>query len=160
MNHDGERLDFHSLRNTCGAWAAMTGEHPNAVKAVMRHSTITLTMDTYGHLFPGQEADTVARLPGMLPGKTEALKATGTMDRGANERQQYRQQPQHETMRVNATDCNTDEDQGDTDADRKSLSIKKKRDSMRRDARPCTKAAFRTRTGDLRFTKPLLYQLS
>ena len=32
----------------------------------MRHSVITLTMDTYGHLFPGQEADTVARLPNLL----------------------------------------------------------------------------------------------
>ena len=29
----------------------------------MRHSVITLAMDTYGHLFPGQEAETVARLP-------------------------------------------------------------------------------------------------
>jgi len=32
----------------------------------MRHSTITLTMDTYGHLFPGQEAETISRLPKMM----------------------------------------------------------------------------------------------
>lgn len=42
------------------------GAHPNAVKAVMRRSTIVLTMDAYGHLFPGQVADTIARLPAML----------------------------------------------------------------------------------------------
>jgi hypothetical protein len=68
-NHEGEILDFHALRHTCGGWLAMNGAHPKAVQAVMRHSTITLTMDTYGHLFPGQEAETVARLPEMLSGK-------------------------------------------------------------------------------------------
>ncbi len=68
VNHEGEILDFHALRHTCGGWLAMNGAHPKAVQAVMRHSTITLTMDTYGHLFPGQEAETVARLPEMLSG--------------------------------------------------------------------------------------------
>jgi len=67
VNHGGESLDFHSLRHSCGAWLAMTGAHPNAVKAVMRHSTIVLTMDSYGHLFPGQEADTIARVPSLMP---------------------------------------------------------------------------------------------
>jgi integrase len=65
-NHEGEVLDFHALRHTTGAWLAMTGAHPKAVQTVMRHSSITLTMDTYGHLFPGQEAETVARFPAML----------------------------------------------------------------------------------------------
>ena len=65
-NHDGEVLDFHSLRHTCGAWLAMAGAHPKAVQAIMRHSTIVLTMDTYGHLFPGQEAETISRLPKMM----------------------------------------------------------------------------------------------
>jgi integrase len=62
MNDDGEVLDFHSLRHTCGAWLAMSGAHPKVVQQVMRHSSITLTMDTYGHLFPGQESEAVARL--------------------------------------------------------------------------------------------------
>ena len=56
-NHEGEVIDFHSLRHTCGAWLAMTGVYPKVVQQVMRHQSITLTMDTYGHLFPGQEAD-------------------------------------------------------------------------------------------------------
>jgi hypothetical protein len=33
----------------------------------MRHSTIVLTMDTYGHLLPGQESETISRLPRMMP---------------------------------------------------------------------------------------------
>ncbi len=83
VNHDGEHLDFHALRHTCGAWLAMTGAHPKAVQAIMRHSSITLTMDTYGHLFPGQEAETVARLPAMMTDPPEALAATGTDDEAA-----------------------------------------------------------------------------
>jgi len=78
VNHEHETLDFHSLRHSGGAWLAMTGAHPKEVQAVMRHSTITLTMDTYGHLFPGAEA--VARLPDVLGDGPEALRATGTCD--------------------------------------------------------------------------------
>ena len=66
-NHDGETLDFHALRHTCGAWLAKAGNHPKVVQTIMRHSTITLTMDTYGHLFPGQESEAIATLPDMVP---------------------------------------------------------------------------------------------
>jgi hypothetical protein len=83
VNHEREALDFHALRHTCEAWLEMTGAHPKAVQSIMRHSSITLTMDTYGHLFPGQEADTVARLPGMMGNGPEALRATGTCDAAA-----------------------------------------------------------------------------
>jgi len=58
----------------------MTGAYPKAIQAVMRHSTITLTMDTYGHLFPGQEAETIARFPNMFSEEPEAMWATGTDD--------------------------------------------------------------------------------
>jgi len=80
VNHEGEILDFHGLRHTTGAWLAMNGAHPKAVQAVMRHSTIVLTMDVYGHLFPGQEADTLARLPEMLGSVPGVMRATGTCD--------------------------------------------------------------------------------
>lgn len=65
-NSEGEVIDFHSLRHTTGAWLTMAGEHPKTVQAVMRHSTITLTMDAYGHLFPGQESSAVAKFPAMV----------------------------------------------------------------------------------------------
>ena len=44
----------------------------------MRHSTFTLTMDTYDHLFPGEEADTVYHLPDVSLPTAEPAKATGT----------------------------------------------------------------------------------
>jgi hypothetical protein len=78
---DREGLDFHTLRHTCGAWLAIAGAHPKAVQAIMRHSAITLTMDTYGHLFPGQEADAVARVADLMPKPAEPLAATGTHGR-------------------------------------------------------------------------------
>ena len=62
INAAGEVLDFHSLRHTCGAWLAIRGVHPGTIQAVMRHSTITLTMDTYGHLFPEATAEAVDRI--------------------------------------------------------------------------------------------------
>jgi len=86
-NHDGQWFDFHSLRHTCGAWLASSGVHPKVVQTIMRHSTITLTMDTYGHLFPGQEADAVTQVEAMLSQAAsranvpEALKSAAHLQR-------------------------------------------------------------------------------
>ncbi len=77
-NHEGERLDFHSLRHTCGAWLSMTGAHPKVVQTVVRHQSITLTMDTYGHLFPGQTAEAIARVGQFFAEPESAAQATGT----------------------------------------------------------------------------------
>lgn len=77
VNDQGEELDFHGLRHTTGAWLALQGVHPNVIKTVMRHSTITLTMDTYGHLLPDQHADAVGGMADMLMGVPIAA-ATGT----------------------------------------------------------------------------------
>ena len=61
-DHESRSLDFHALRHTCGAWLAMAGENPKTIQSIMRHSSITLTMDVYGHLFPAAESDAIARL--------------------------------------------------------------------------------------------------
>ena len=85
-NHDGESLDFHALRHTCGGWLAMSGAHPKSIQSVMRHSSIVLTMDTYGHLIPGQEAETVARFSDLLCNdQPNVLRATGTTDATAEQ---------------------------------------------------------------------------
>lgn len=52
-NSEGAVLDFHALRHTCGAWLALQGVYPKVIQEVMRHSSIQLTFDTYGHFFPG-----------------------------------------------------------------------------------------------------------
>ena len=65
-NAAGECLDFHSLRHTTGAWLAIAGVNAKVIQSVMRHSTITLTLDTYGHLMPGAEQDAAAKLSVLL----------------------------------------------------------------------------------------------
>ena len=76
-DHDGQIIDFHALRHTCGAWAALGGASPKAIQTLMRHSSITLTLDTYGHLLPDEAAETVARMPFVEPIR---LSMTGTDD--------------------------------------------------------------------------------
>jgi len=51
------------LRHTRDTWASMGGASIKAVQTLMRHTTITLTMDTYGHLLPHEAAATVQRMP-------------------------------------------------------------------------------------------------
>ncbi len=76
-NHQGEVLDFHGMRHSTGAWLALQGVQPNVIKTVMRHSSIVLTMDTYGHLLPDQHAEAIGGMASMMTGKTP-LAATGT----------------------------------------------------------------------------------
>ncbi len=42
-------LDFHALRHSYGTHLAEAGTHPKVIQMLMRHSTITLTMDRYVH---------------------------------------------------------------------------------------------------------------
>ena len=43
---------FHDLRHTCVALLVAQGAHPLAIKERLGHSSITVTLDTYGHLLP------------------------------------------------------------------------------------------------------------
>lgn len=75
----GHELDFHSLRHTCGAWLAIAGVNVKVIQSVMRHSSITLTLDTYGHLMPGAEQEAAAVLTQIL--SVHSSRSPGT-DRG------------------------------------------------------------------------------
>jgi integrase len=158
--HDGEVFDFHSLRHSCGAWLAMSGAHPKAVQSVMRHSSITLTMDTYGHLFPGQEADTVARFPDMIAGDRYSLKATGTAGVRDTHPQQYPQQLGHVSVRSGASQCDGNGEAGAITPDPKVLPFAVLCDDVRKDAAGNRSAPRRTRTDDPLIKSQLLYQLS
>ena len=52
---DLEGLVFHELRHTAAALAIAHGAHPQTIKERLGHSSITVTMDTYGHLFPSAD---------------------------------------------------------------------------------------------------------
>ena len=72
--------DFHSLRHTCGTFLAAAGVHPKLIQTIMRHSTITLTMDKYTHAFKSDEVEAVAKLPDFSPAMQAEQQATGTTD--------------------------------------------------------------------------------
>ncbi len=46
---------FHDLRHSYAAMLIAEGGHPRAIMERLGHSTITVTLDTYGHLFPSLE---------------------------------------------------------------------------------------------------------
>ncbi len=65
-NSQNEVIDFHALRHTCGSWLVMQGVTLVEVKEIMRHSTITLTVDCYGHLAPDARSKSRKILGGLL----------------------------------------------------------------------------------------------
>jgi integrase len=52
-------FDFHALRHQCGSMLASAGVPIKAVQVHMRHASIRMTMDTYGHLYDTDRARTV-----------------------------------------------------------------------------------------------------
>lgn len=46
---------FHDLRHTYGGFLISEGAHPKAIMERMGHSSITVTLDRYGHLLPTLE---------------------------------------------------------------------------------------------------------
>jgi len=59
-------LVFHELRHTAAALAIAAGAHPMAIKERLGHSSITVTLDRYGHRFPRLEEAIAERLDGVL----------------------------------------------------------------------------------------------
>ncbi len=57
-----EGLRIHDLRHTCASLLAAAGATPKAVQVHLGHSSISVTMDRYTHLFPSDVDDLVRRL--------------------------------------------------------------------------------------------------
>ena len=57
-----ERTRFHDLRHTCAALLIAEGGPALAVKQRLGHSSISVTFDRYGHLFPELEEALTARM--------------------------------------------------------------------------------------------------
>lgn len=45
-------MRFHDLRHFCVASLIAEGAHPKAIQTRLGHSSVMVTMDTYGHLLP------------------------------------------------------------------------------------------------------------
>ena len=67
-----ERLRLYDLRHTCASLLIREGATVKAVQAQLGHATASITLDTYGHLFP----DELDQLAGRLEAaRAEALDA-------------------------------------------------------------------------------------
>lgn len=59
-------LRFHDLRHTAVAMAISQGAHPKTLQQRMGHSSITVTLDRYGHLYEGLDARVAEGLNDLL----------------------------------------------------------------------------------------------
>jgi integrase len=63
LSHAGlRRVRFHDLRHTWVSLLIQTGAHAKYIQEQAGHSSIQVTMDTYGHLFPNENRGWVNRL--------------------------------------------------------------------------------------------------
>jgi integrase len=59
-------LRFHDLRHACATFLLANGVDPRTVMDVLGHSTIRLTMDTYGHALPERMFNAASVIDGVL----------------------------------------------------------------------------------------------
>ena len=66
-----ERLRLYDLRHTCASLLVREGATVKAVQAQLGHATASITLDTYGHLFPDELDQLAGRLerPGSWPSR-------------------------------------------------------------------------------------------
>jgi integrase len=53
---------IHDLRHTCASLLIAQGAHPKAIQQHLGHSSISVTFDRYGHLFPDDQDRLAAAL--------------------------------------------------------------------------------------------------
>ncbi len=78
----GRVFDFHALRHQFISNLARAGAHPKEAQTLARHSTITLTMDSYTHLGMHDMVAALEKLPAIplapYEGRAAVARATGT----------------------------------------------------------------------------------
>ncbi len=61
-----EKFKLHDLRHTHPALMLEAGIHPKIVQERLGHSSITQTLDTYSHITPSMQKETVKKLKNSL----------------------------------------------------------------------------------------------
>jgi integrase len=62
------RIRFHDLRHTCASLLIARGESPEYIQRQLRHASIQIAFDRYGHLFPDANRQAMARMDPFLFG--------------------------------------------------------------------------------------------
>jgi integrase len=63
---DLPRIRFHDLRHTHVTHLLREGVHPKIVSERLGHASVAFTMDTYSHILPDMQAETILPLDGRL----------------------------------------------------------------------------------------------
>lgn len=71
------RIRFHDLRHTYAALLIRAGAHPKFIQHQLGHSSITTTLDTYGHLMPNTGKHSVAQVEQLFRDPDQAGAADG-----------------------------------------------------------------------------------
>lgn len=69
-----EALTLHEARHTFASLMIAAGVNPKELQVFMGHASVTITLDRYGHLFPGTHAAAAERLDAYL-GRAKSLSA-------------------------------------------------------------------------------------
>src|SRR5215469_2319189 len=70
------KLRVYDLRHTHASLLIHEGVHPKKISERLGHSSIKLTMDTYGHLFEGSDRDSADKMEKLLAPKSGRERAT------------------------------------------------------------------------------------
>ncbi len=161
----GHVVDFHALRASFITMLVKSGATVKVAQQLARHSDPKLTLNIYTKLGVNDLREGLEALPQFNKREPErqTLRATGTHDDGSSVRIDPHLKPrqlERQTVRTSATRRNPSAAYNTSRRNAKPLPQASLRNSMQSSALGVGKATERTRTVDLRFTKPLLYQLS
>jgi integrase len=70
------RIRFHDLRHSAASILIAQGVHPKAIQELLRHSSIQLTMDVYGHLLAQVQQETADKMDEILRPKPKTVVKT------------------------------------------------------------------------------------
>ncbi len=75
------KLRLYDLRHTHASLLIHEGVHPKKISERLGHSSIKLTMDTYGHLFEGSDRDSAEKMEKLLGGEPKVSNLLTMPDR-------------------------------------------------------------------------------
>jgi integrase len=61
-----DELRLYDLRHTCATLLLVAGENPKVVSERLGHASVTLTLDTYFHVWPGMQESATKKLKSTL----------------------------------------------------------------------------------------------
>ena len=76
-------IRLHDLRHTHASHLLMAGVNVKVVSERLGHASVSFTLDTYGHVMPGQQAEAAAR-SGRAPGRDPRIAGRPTVVTGAS----------------------------------------------------------------------------